>query len=582
MTRYDNSGSGVVLSALDPEQRVAAAAPLGPVRILAGAGTGKTRTVTHRIAHHIHEGNVTPREVLAVTHSRKAASEMRERLHGLGVGGVAARTFHSAALKQLWHFWDRCSGGAERPDLLTQTAPFVRQALGALRQVPNSAVSTEHVRDVVAEIVWAHARMLSPRNYEEEATRRNREVTGMTLRDVGAAYGAYEQLKLTRNRMDFDDVLMRMATLLHENGAVAREVQDAYSFFIVDEYQDTDLVQQHLLDGWLGSRNNITVVGDTSQTIYSFKGAEPDLLLKFADRHPKAVSVELVRSYRSSAQVVAAANRLAKPLRGSVTLQAVSNTEGPAPRVRDYETDADEVAGIIAEIQRLTRSGVSHSEIAILHRFNSQAPAIRTALAEAGVPVTVRPEDKFFTTDEVRRVAWDLGDAARRAPHLPALDVVRDSLATVGFNLDNPPQGVGRARERWENQAALLDMVNAIAAATAGTSAEVFEELGARSRAEHVPTGVRGVTVSTIHKAKGLEWDVVFVARTTEGSLPATVGSGPLIEERRLAYVAASRARRQLWFTWSKTWGSFKAKSKPSTFHDDIQVKEPTSRRRAA
>src|SRR4051812_12535678 len=293
-----------VLADLDPEQRQAAEALRGPVCILAGAGTGKTRAITHRTAHLVHAGVAAPSQILAVTFTTRAAGEMRGRLRGLGVGGVQARTFHSAALRQLQYFWPRISGGG-RPSIVESKLPTIRAAAARLRLSLDPATQ----RDLAAEIEWAKAALVTPDVYADAAAAARRTPPFETV-TVGKLFAAYEDINNDRGQLDFEDLLLLMAAAIEEHPSIAQEIRAQYRHFVVDEYQDVNPLQQRLLDAWLGGRPDVCVVGDPNQTIYSFTGASPSYLLDFPSRYPGATVVRLVRDYRSTNQVVGLANRL--------------------------------------------------------------------------------------------------------------------------------------------------------------------------------------------------------------------------------------------------------------------------------
>jgi DNA helicase-2/ATP-dependent DNA helicase PcrA len=295
-----------VLEGLDPEQREVATALTGPVCVLAGAGSGKTRAITHRVAYGVHAGVYSPRHVLAVTFTARAAAEMRSRLRDLGVAGVQARTFHAAALRQLQYFWPRAVGGAA-PQILEHKARLVAEAGSRLRLPVDRAA----VRDLSAEVEWAKVSLLTPDTYAAAAARAGRGTpAGLDLATVSRVLQSYEDVKTDRGVVDFEDVLLLTAAILEERGDVAEAVRAQYRHFVVDEYQDVSALQQRLLDLWLGDRDEVCVVGDASQTIYSFAGATPQHLLGFPRRFPHAAVVRLVRDYRSTPEVVALANGL--------------------------------------------------------------------------------------------------------------------------------------------------------------------------------------------------------------------------------------------------------------------------------
>jgi DNA helicase-2/ATP-dependent DNA helicase PcrA len=545
-----------ILAGLDGEQQLAATAVRGPVCIIAGAGTGKTRTVTHRIAYACLTGATTPQQVLAVTHSQKAAGELRARLRTLGVGDVTARTFHAAALRQLRYFWT-AAGHTGELKLTDNRYALVRRALEQLaaesaKQAGTAkvtAVTKELVFDTAAEIGWAKSQQLTPGRYTGAASKAGRSVS-CGLDSVAAAYRVYEKMKSKAGVLDFEDVLRLTAEMIEQNAVVAAQVRATYTYFVVDEYQDTDPLQQRLLDAWLGDRNDICVVGDPRQAIYSFKGADPKLIHSFTRRYPTAVVVRLVRDYRSTPQVVDVANRLSAAKASDALVG--QRPDGSAPFLGPQPDDAAEERWIVQRIRHLLTRGLPASEIAVLYRFNAQSARLEQALTSAGVPYTVADTERFFARPEVLTVLRRFGAAARAEPGEIGVYLLRLALEEAGWVRDAPPAGAGAARDRWEALAALLGLVEAMPDGETLAARYLLAELRLMAAEQHSP-GQATVTLSTIHKAKGLEWDAVFVARCVEGSLPSSYATTPaqLAEERRLLYVAATRARRWLHLSWS-------------------------------
>ncbi|MFC8503564.1 ATP-dependent DNA helicase UvrD2 [Pedococcus sp. NPDC057267] len=561
-----------VLAALDPEQREVAANPLGPMCVLAGAGTGKTRAITHRIAYGAHSGAYQPQRVLAVTFTARAAGEMRTRLRDLGVGGVQARTFHAAALRQLHYFWPQAIGGAA-PEVMSQKAAAVAQAAASLRL--DLARDRTAVRDLAAEIEWAKVSMLTPETYAAGARAARREPPGLDATAMARLIEAYEQVKTARGVIDFEDVLLLTVGILDERDDIARTVRQQYRHFVVDEYQDVNALQQRLLDLWVGERTDLCVVGDPAQTIYSFTGASPQHLLGFPVTHPEARVVRLVRNYRSTPQVVELANLVVRGPSGAmrsnaVTLQAQSPA-GPAPSLTAHPDDPAEAAAVAAEIAQRIAAGVPASQIAVLFRTNGQSEAFEAALAEQDVPYLVRGGERFFARREVRDAVLLMRGAARSDDgSTPLPDLVRDVLVGAGWSREAPTAG-GAQRERWESLAALATLADDLVAATPEARLPDFvRELEERAAAQHAPA-VQGVTLASLHAAKGLEWDVVFLVGCSDGYLPITMAETPeaIEEERRLLYVGVTRARRELRISWSgaRTPGA-RASRRPSRFLD--------------
>ncbi len=564
-------GADAVLDALDPEQREVAAHPSGPMCVLAGAGTGKTRAITHRIAYGVLSGVYQPQRVLAVTFTARAAGEMRTRLRDLGVGGVQARTFHAASLRQLHYFWPQAIGGAS-PEVMPHKASAVAEAGSRLRL----RLDGPAIRDLSSEIEWSKVSLLTPDSYAAAASAaRSEPPAGLDATAMARLIAAYEEVKTDRGVIDFEDVLLLMVGILREHEEVARAVRNQYRHFVVDEYQDVNRLQQTLLDLWLGERRDICVVGDPAQTIYSFTGASPEHLLSFRTRHPDARTVELVRNYRSTPQVVTLANLVLRGpggqrRSGSVELRA-QRADGPVPELVVADNDPDEAAAVATRIASLLDAGHPPSEVAVLFRTNGQSEAFESALAERGIPYLVRGGERFFSRKEVRDAVVLMRGAARSDDgSVPLPDLARDVLLGAGWSREAPTSG-GAARERWESLAALAGLADDLFATDPqARMPALVRELEERAAASHAPT-VQGVTLASFHAAKGLEWDTVFLVGCSDGLLPITMADTPeaVEEERRLLYVGVTRARERLVLSYAgaRTPGA-KATRRPSRFLD--------------
>jgi DNA helicase II / ATP-dependent DNA helicase PcrA len=557
-----------LLAALDPEQRAVALARTGPVCVLAGAGTGKTRAITHRIAYAVATGAVNPGQVLALTFTVRAAGELRGRLRALGGGAEAVRatTFHAAALRQLTYFWPRVIGGRP-PRLVESKLPLLREAARDLGLRVEGAALAE----AVTEIEWAKVCQIHQDSYVFAATEAGRG-TSAGIEATGRLYAAYEALRRDRQLIDFESVLELTAAILLTEPAAAREVHAAFRYFTVDEYQDVNPLQKLLLDAWLGGREELCVVGDPRQTIYSFTGATSEYLRSFAVDYPQATVVRLVRDYRSTPQVVAVANRLAVSAASASSAPATgvgpADTDalvaqrppGPEPVVTRYADEEAEAAGVAASIAALLRSGVPPHEIAVLLRVNAHMERFERALSGGGIPYVVRGAERFYDRPEVRQALVLLRGAARAAGagtdatglpgELPA--AVRHVLASAGLS-STPPAARGAVRERWESLAAIAGLADDMSAARpAATLAEFAAELAERAETGHAPVAA-AVTLATMHAAKGLEWDAVLLPGLTEGIMPIVHArtAEAVEEERRLLYVAVTRARVHLALSWA-------------------------------
>jgi DNA helicase-2/ATP-dependent DNA helicase PcrA len=536
-----------VLAGLDPEQRTAAALPPGPVVILAGAGTGKTRTITHRIAHLVHSGQAQPDQVLAVTFTTRAAGELRSRLRLLGVPGVQARTFHAAARRQLQFFWPRAIGGA-MPQLTESKIRLVAEAGSRLRL----GLTGSDLRDATSEVEWAKATLHDADSYPAAAASAGREPP-RTPEDIGRLMAAYEEIKRRREVLDFDDLLLLLTGILGEHHDVASEVRAQYRHFVVDEYQDVTPLQQALLDAWLGDRDSLTVVGDANQTIYSFTGASPSYLLGMTRRHPDATVVRLVRDYRSTPQVVGLANGVitaASDVPAGARLQLVAQRpDGPPPSFTGLDSEPEEARHVVARVKALAAQGVPLAQMAVLYRIHAQSEPYEAAFADAAIPVVLRGGERFFDRPEIRKAVVLLRGATRGAQtdlEVPLTEQVAEVLRD-DWRADAPPAGGGAAREAWDNIAALVTISEGHADLV-GFVADLEE----RAASQHAPA-VDGVTLATLHAGKGLEWDAVFLVGLVDGTLPLVHAQSPaqIEEERRLLYVGVTRAREHLELSWA-------------------------------
>ncbi|WP_051898929.1 ATP-dependent DNA helicase UvrD2 [Sciscionella sediminilitoris] len=537
-----------LLEGLDDEQRAVVLAPRGPVCVLAGAGTGKTRAITHRIAQLVTAGHVAAGQVLAVTFTARAAGEMRTRLRALGVASAQARTFHAAAFRQLRYFWPKVIGGAPW-ELVERKLQLVGRA------AHRCGVSTEpeSLRDLASEIEWSKASLITPDGYATAASRAHRD-TPVAPELLAKVYALYEEAKTAAQVLDFDDLLLHTAAALEDNAEVAHEFRDRYRCFVVDEFQDVTPLQQRVLEAWLGGRDDLTVVGDANQTIYSFTGASPRPLLDFTRRFPEATLVRLERDYRSTPQVVSLANQVIGAARNrpaGTRLRLVGQRKpGPEPEFAEHPDEHAEAAAIAGRIKRWIAEGVPASEIAVLYRVNAQSERYEQALADAGVPYLVRGGERFFNRVEVRQALAALRTAEETSEPLPGR--VRELLAPLGLTAE-PPEG-GAARDRWGSLLSLVELAEELTASVpqAGV-ADFVRELEQRADAQHPPK-VEGVTLASLHAAKGLEWDAVFCVGLVEGTMPIQHAEGDeaaIEEERRLLYVGVTRARERLSLSWA-------------------------------
>ncbi|SNT54868.1 DNA helicase-2 / ATP-dependent DNA helicase PcrA [Streptosporangium subroseum] len=574
-----------VLAGLDPEQRDVAEAVRGPVCVLAGAGTGKTRAITHRIAHAVRSGVVDAQGVLAVTFTTRAAGELRQRLRQLGTPGVQARTFHAAALRQLTYFWPRVIGG-DPPRVIESKMPLLIDACRSIRKNPDRS----ELRDIAGEIEWAKVTQIAPEDYADAAKKAGR-TPPVAPEEVFRLYDAYETLRRDRHLVDFETILELTSAVMTEHREVATQIRQQYRYFVVDEYQDVNPLQKLLLDTWLGGRDDLCVVGDPNQTIYSFTGATPRYLTGFSVEHPNATVIKLVRDYRSTPQVVSLANRVLEKARTPHKLSLIAQRpDGPEPVFAEYDDEVAEAEGVARAVKKLADGGVPTREIAVLFRVNAQSEAYEQALGKAGVPYVLRGADRFFERPEVRQAVVLLRGAARSVePDDTLVTTVHHILAGIGLTPVVP--GGGKAREKWESLKALADLAEDLAAEGADLPAFVTE-LERRASEQHAPP-VEGVTLASLHAAKGLEWDAVFLVGVTDGMLPIIYAETPeqIEEERRLLYVGVTRARAHLGLSWALARSPGGRRSRrPSRFLDGLtgrsgaqsRTPEPASKERRA
>jgi DNA helicase-2/ATP-dependent DNA helicase PcrA len=547
-----------ILTGLDPEQLAVVTAIRGPVCVIAGAGTGKTRVITNRIAYAINSGVTDPTKVLALTFTARAAGEMRARLRTLGVPNVAARTFHSAALKQLLYFWPYSFGG-QFPTLLTTKSGFISQAIERAEiAIPAQAAS---LREIASEIEWAKVLEISPDNYQAEAIAAKRSIrlpnsksATENLEIIAKVYEAYESLKKQERTLDFEDILLLTAGMLEEDRGVRERVRDQYRFFTVDEYQDVSPLQQRLLNIWLGNREEICVVGDAAQTIYSFAGATSNFLLTFKNRFPNAQTYRLSRGYRSTPEIINTANQI---LRSANLISdhgnelSSANSHGDKPLINGFNTSSEEIAFVVNSVVANIKAGADSSDIAILARTNSQLDQIKSALNNSKVASQIRSGERFFDRVDVR----DAMRVIRSASVLPPEggDWYEDLVSVLRpfGDADYVSAFLRLAREMQEGSIEVdsADLSSSGNLKIKSSMRTFLRELEDRAEQNNPPT-LPGVTLSTLHSAKGLEWNHLYLIGLSDGLLPMS-NNNDLNEERRLFYVGVTRAKQSIQITYA-------------------------------
>jgi DNA helicase-2/ATP-dependent DNA helicase PcrA len=490
---------------------------------------------------------------------------------------VQARTFHSAALRQARFFWPKVYGG-ELPVLVESKLGLLGNAARRNRVETDQAT----LRDLASEVEWAKVSNVRPDDYARVAGARGRSVTGQDLATVARVFATYEDVKRDQGRMDMEDVLLCAAALLAEDDRVAAHVRRQYKWFVVDEFQDVSPIQSALLDLWLGGRDDLCVVGDPAQTIYSFAGANASFLTDFPRRYARTTSVELVRNYRSTPQIIAASNRLLAGTRSAGVQLRSQQSGGPEVSFVEHADEVAEAEQVAADVLARVRAGTPAREIAVLFRINAQSEAFEEALAARGVPYVVRGAARFFARPEVKQAVTLLrGNARGTGGSGDGLLVdVRAVLSGMGWT-EQAPTGRGSVRDRWESLQAIVTQAEELRAGQPeSTLSDFVAELDRRAVEQHAPVA-EGVTLATLHAAKGLEWDVVFLAGMQDGTMPIVYAEGPAAteEERRLLYVGMTRARRQLTVSWSlaRTPGS-RSSRKPSRFLTGLRPESASDR----
>jgi DNA helicase II / ATP-dependent DNA helicase PcrA len=529
---YGDAMLGDILAAVNDEQRRAVMQVRGPVCILAGAGSGKTTTITRRIAYQVATETLRPSQILAVTFTEKAAREMKGRLQRLGVEGVRASTFHSAALAQL--------------RVLSREAPgeILASKVPALRRIANTLPKPYRFRpaiDLATEIEWARNRRVSADDYVD---RLGDHEPPIPVDLMASVFRRYEKSKRDAGLIDFED-LLELAIRMYEIGEVAVDrFRAKYAALTVDEYQDVNLLQETLLRLWIGGRDDLCVVGDDYQSIYGFTGATPAYLLDMPSRFPGTRVIRLEHNYRSTPQILDAANRLALKLGGANKTLRPTRDPGTAISGRSFSTDRSEIAWIVARIEELHDGGIPFEEMAILYRVNFRSEDYEASLAEAAIPFQVR-DTAFLARAAARHV---LNALARRARSTSPAKDVRAIAEKAGYIEEQPGDLGEQEMTRQDDLARLIRLAEEFDDG-ARSSEQFVDDLRARFTTEGEG---RGVNLLTYHRAKGLEFEAVFLPRLEDGELPFKRSSSPeaYAEERRLLYVGITRAKSHLALSW--------------------------------
>lgn len=536
-----------ILDGLNPEQRRAVEAVRGPVCILAGAGSGKTTTITRRIAHQIATETFDVNSILALTFTDRAAREMRSRLATLGIENVRARTFHSAALAQLRHF-------SQEP--IGQILP---SKVMPLRQIANTLPMPYKFRpaaDLATEIEWAKNRRVTPEEYPNSLADHEPPIPVDLMTGV---YTRYEAGKRDRNMIDFEDLLELTIRLFQTESWVTEEFAARYRAFTVDEYQDVNLLQETLMRAWVGERDDLCVVGDDYQSIYGFTGATPDYLLEMPKRYAGTKVVRLETNYRSTPEVLAVANRLVPKLGGAEKVLEAARAPGPEPSLRQFSTPAGELSAIVEKIKNLHASGTAYEEMAILYRVNFRSEDYEEVLAAESIPYQVA-DGAFLSRATGRQMLTQL----KRSKTTDIAAEVRQIAVRAGY-IQEPPDDLGDQEATRQND--LARFVHLAEEFDDGTKtatdfvADIEKRFGGDGQG-------RGVNLLTLHRAKGLEFDAVFMPRVEEHELPfrRSRTDAAIAEERRLFYVGLTRAKTHLAVSWVQD-----GKRKMSTFVRELR-----------
>jgi DNA helicase-2/ATP-dependent DNA helicase PcrA len=583
-----------LFSDLDLEQQEVVRAVHGPVVVVAGAGTGKTRAVTRRIAYGVRVGAFDPGGVLAVTFTTRAAAEMRARLGRLGVSGAASRTFHSAALSQVRYLWPRLYG-RPFPDVIDTPE-------GMLQDLARGAGLDASVRELATEIAWAKVSNVAPQDYRERAGDQGRRVSGASTTDIARLYTAYVDALAAADRVDLEDVLLAAVGVISTQPAAARVVRQRYRWFTVDEFQDVSALQMRLLECWLGDRDDVCVVGDPRQAIYSFAGARPELLESFAQRFPGAARLELTRNYRSTPQVLSVATAVIE--HGALSRQRgvglrPTRPDGRKVDLREAEDQQSEAEDVASTVASLVSSGTAARDVAVLTRTRAHIGLLVRALQARHVPVAARGGTPFHERPEVRQALALLSAAARRAGQYraaaedesagatlsPSLTTtVRDVLIEGGWSMRRPDQQ--REVSRWEAWATLVAVADELertcddAGVDPPTLDDFVDHLREQARAGSEPRG-SGVTVATLHATKGQQWSAVFVVGAHDGGIPnrsalgRSAGPDAVAEEQRLLYVGLTRAADYLCVSWARRASADAPRRSPSRFVSGLLADRP-------
>jgi len=492
--------------------------PVGPVRVLAGPGSGKTRVLTERVIHRLEAGTADARRTMVLTFTRRAAGELGRRLESRGVRDVGAvGTFHATALQQLR--LHRLDNGRRPPVILANRSSVLRGLAGDLGLANASRQVTAAERALAA---GGNHRVSPP---------------------VVRLLDAYNEHKRRRGLLDYDDLLTECTRLLRTDREFGRAQHWRFRHFYVDEFQDVNHNQFQLLRAWLGDRDDVFVVGDPDQSIYEWNGSDSRYLTEFTTWFPDTTTFNLKLNHRSAATVVTAANSILGDRRAAGSSEAV-RPPGPALTVTDHEDEEAEAVEIARRLLWDHRGSSRWSNRAVLARTNAQLSVISAALTRAGIPHRIRGRDRISTRPEEAGL----------------LDRLRSSGPSFGVAVtDMTVESTGSGAE-----IRVLDLAREYMAGTTAPSGNGFAQWLRTMSAADVDDHADVVDLCTFHSAKGLEWHGVIIAGVEDGLVP--MGDGE--EERRLFYVAMTRAIGSLHLSWARRRriGGRRVERRPSPF----------------
>ena len=572
--------------------------------VLAAAGSGKTRVLTRRIAWRVNEGTASAPYVLALTFTRKAASELRGRLSNLGLPQPpTAGTFHAIALGELRRL--AAERGRTAPVVIASKARLLAAAAGY-----DIGRDRAVLADLASEIEWAQAQCLTARDYSRAVSTSTR-ATQCDPALVTEVWRRYEREKQRHGVLDFDDLLLRCTRELEADPDFAASARWRFRHVFVDEYQDVNPAQVRLLEAWLGDNDDLCVVGDPDQAIYAWNGSDPRALVEFPLRHPGSHVVRLPLNYRSSEVVLAVASSVlgagsvlgAEPLSDIDRLGARPSQPGAEPDrglvsashrpgalaqpIVAYETDADEALGVVRSLRHARSPGAPWSSLAILARTNAQLTLFERELVAAGIPFRSGGGRAFLARPSVRRAldrlmspsyasdfpTWleDLdGPDSRAAPGLPTEEADGADASPGDDHLAEPVS-------LDDDLAELANLAREYLGRDSRPSADGFVSwLEASLRSDPPRQAGDAVDLVTFHRAKGLEWRVVFVTGLEDGLVPIAHAHSAeaFAEERRLLYVACTRAIDDLRCSWARerSFGGRRASRRPSPYLAAIEA----------